>query len=30
MLTKIAKEVGVSRATVCRHRARILRSMVGP
>jgi hypothetical protein len=29
-LTKIAKEIGVHRSTVCRHRQRIFRAMVGP
>jgi hypothetical protein len=28
-LTKIAKELGVHRSTVCRHRQRIFRAMVG-
>jgi hypothetical protein len=29
-LTKIAKEVGLHKLTVCRHRQRILRAMMGP
>jgi DNA-directed RNA polymerase specialized sigma subunit len=29
-LTKIAKEIGVHRSTVCRHRARIFKAMLGP